>query len=312
MTTKKRQSWLDRLQKDAQASELDFTNTSPYTFLLLSLLQVALALAVSSVMSPRFLNAAVANIGFHWLGFLISLILDTNMYFDITEDVQYLLVMAWSFLTIVGPPSSRQRLVYACATIWCMRLCAFVGYRVVVRGSDWRFKKLHKARAYSFFGWTSGGFWCWANGFALWLVADMPSKMQEPLGWLDAIGLGVFVLGFSAEILADFQKYAFNQKFASGRNTRWIESGLWAYSRHPNYAGEILLWSGLAIVCIGGTGNICASTVLVAAVTPLWSLFFLLFTSLMLLEKKSDNKWQGQAAYESYKERTPVLFPSLW
>ena len=88
-------------------------------------------------------------------------------------------------------------------------------------------------------------------------------------------------------------------------------SGLWAYSRHPNYAGEMTLWAGLAVVSVGGWEAVGWASVARAAVTPIWSFGFLLFTSLMLLEKRADGKWGGQAQYEAYKRSVPVLFPGL-
>jgi steroid 5-alpha reductase family enzyme len=308
-------SYLDRLQKDAHASELDHTNTRPATFVLLSAVQVPVLLAASYLASPlaaagplnRFSLMAIGNLGAHWAGFSIALAIGSVKYFDITEDLGYLATILYSYHTIDGAPSPRQSLAYGCAVLWCLRLCGFVGYRVLVRGSDWRFDKLNQAWAYQLFGWTSGGTWCWANGFCLWWVADAPQA--APLGPLDWAGLAIFAFGLSFEFVADIQKYRFNAAHASGANKKWIDTGLWARSRHPNYFGETTLWLGLSLICLSGEPT--PRALAVCGFTPVWSFVFLLFTSLMLLEKRSDAKWGKQAAYLEYKARTPVWLPRL-
>lgn len=333
---KARPSFLDRLQKDAHASELDYTNTSPSSFLLLSLVQLPIAFALSRLAAPaaptltpfaalpwlrlnRFGMQALLNIGCHWAGFTVAMLIGSAKFFDITEDFTYLANIHYSYRTIAPPsrffpwpsgpatPSPRQTLVYGCAALWCLRLVAFVGYRVLVRGSDFRFDKLNRAKAYQFFGWTSGGTWCWANGFCLWHVAE--ASQAAPLRLLDWIGLGLFAFGLLFELIADLQKYAFNQAYASGQNKKWIETGLWSLSRHPNYFGETTLWLGLALISM--SGEFTWRSVSTCLVSPLFSFVFLLFTSLMLLEKRADRTWGRNPDYQAYKARTPVWLPSL-
>lgn len=309
-------TWLDRLQKDAQASELDHTNTSAVTFWALCVLQVAVVCLLSSCFPPRFMMAAALGIGSHWLGFLLSLVLGTDKWFDVTEDVALLGMILWSFRSIDGEPNQRQILIYGAALLWCCRLLAFLAFRIVTRGSDWRFDKLIKANAYNCFGWTSGGTWCWINCFCLWAAADAAPTLATPLDWLDGLGFGIFLLGFAVEITADIQKYNFNASHRSGTNPKWIDTGLWRLSRHPNYCGEITLWAGMAIMSWGGARGLAASphviySVAIPLVSPLWSAFFLVFTSLMLLEKRADSKWGKDSKYQTYKKATPVLFPGV-
>ena len=310
-------SWLDRLQRDAQQSELDFTNTPTTTFLFLSLIQVPVALVVSFVVSPatanewylnRFSYMALANIGCHWAGFAFSMAIGSVKYFDIIEDCTYF-ANIWWMLTTLRDPSPRQTLAHVLGLVWCVRICAFVGYRVMVRGSDFRFDKLNRAWGYQLFGWTSGGTWCWANGFALWYVADAPQG-QAPLGLSDWLGLAIFVFGLVFEFVADIQKYRFNARHGSGKNDHWIASGLWSLCRHPNYFGENVLWLGVAIICMSGDfGSVHG--VALCLVTPLWSFVFLLFTSLMLLEKRADQRWGTRKDYLAYRAATPVWLPKL-
>ena len=116
------------------------------------------------------------------------------------------------------------------------------------------------------------------------------------------------LLGLAIEHVADMQKSKWNSQFKSGMQKAWLQTGLWKYSRHPNYFGENLLWVGLAMIAANGVAT--WSAMAIAFVSPVWSAFFLLFTSLMLLEKRLDKKFGGMKAYEQYKAATSVLV--LW
>lgn len=241
--------------------------------------------------------------------------------FDVTEDVVYLGVFVW-LLCSVARPTRRQAAVLVCALVWCCRLLGFLAYRIVARGSDWRFDKLITARAYNLFGWTAGGLWCFLNGFCLWILASAESAEgggDGDIGPLAAVGLALFALGLFVETLADVQKYRWTgERRASGAEPRWIDTGLWALSRHPNYVGEMALWLGLAMACAeqalsaeGASEAVRAKWAALCFVSPLWSFAFLLFTSLMLLEKRADARWGGDPEYLAYRDGTPVLVPSL-
>lgn len=310
-------SWLDKLQKAAQGSELDNTNTTAERFLLYVIGQVCVTQLLAAYISPSFTIMAILGIGSHWVGYILSILVNTNKFYDITEDISILIMLWWSYTSIGDEqPSVRQKICYICATIWCLRLLAFVGYRVIIRGSDFRFDKLNAyGQAYSFFAWTSGGTWCFMNFFALWRLADLnPGDTSGKLDALDLLGFFLFAFGLGIETVADLQKYSFNASFASGNNKKWISSGLWSWSRHPNYCGEILLWLGLSFVSVGGIENLKQMTlpnIAIVLTTPIWSITFLVFTSLMLLEKRADRKWGRLERYQNYKRNVPVLFPGL-
>ena len=104
------------------------------------------------------------------------------------------------------------------------------------------------------------------------------------------------------------QKSTWNREFTSDLQNKWIETGLWKWSRHPNYFGEITTWVGMAMIASSAMRT--WSKVALCWVSPLWSGFFLLFTSLMLLEKRIDKKFDRIHAYEAYKKRVSVLV--LW
>ncbi len=305
-------SFIDRLQRDSHDHELDHTNTSAAAFVALSLAQLPVlwGLCWGIFPSPSLpLSMAVIQMGGHWLGFFMSVLINSVKYFDIVEDITYFASFLYGY-RMLEAPSPRQTLIFVLGMVWCIRICAFVGYRVMVRGSDWRFDKLAKGiGAYNFFAWTCGGTWCFMNGMAVWYVAgaDQTKELGHPL---DIAGVALFVFGICFEMIADVQKYSFNAAYKSGTNKKWISTGVWALSRHPNYFGETTLWLGVSLIALSGKPSLYSLSV--CAITPIWSFVFLLFTSLMLLEKRADKRWGGQKQYEEYKSTTNVWLPKFW
>eukprot|EP00937_MAST-01D_sp_MAST-1D-sp2_P002572 g2572.t1 len=298
---------LDSLQKGAHASELDHTNTHPVVFAALALAQFPACYALASWLAlPTWL--ALAPLASHAAMFLVShYALGHDRYFDITGESTMLPLLLASHCAIEGTPAPRQTLVTALSAAWCTRLGLFLGWRIFARGSDWRFDKLMGGACYNAFGWVSQGTWIFLQGAAVWAAHGADDGTR--LGSLDALGAAVWAAGLAIEHVADMQKTRANAAVRSGRQRTWLDTGLWRYSRHPNFFGEGLLWWGTAVVASGGLRGRPASVAL-AFVSPVWSTFFLLFTSLMLLEKRMDAKFGGRPAYERYKRRTSVLV--LW
>ena len=141
--------------------------------------------------------------------------------------------------------------------------------RTQVRGHDFRFNKLIRAPAYNFFGWMSGATWCWINFFSIWVCARRREDGETSLTFLDCLGFAVFLAGFVIEVVSDIQKWSFNASTASGKQRSWIAMGLWKWSRHPNYVGEIMVWTGLSISCLPRNVSFVQDIVLIA-ITPVW------------------------------------------
>ena len=121
------------------------------------------------------------------------------------------------------------------------------------------------------------------------------------LGW---IGLLVWIIGFGIEVVSDQQKSRFRANPA--HEGRFISTGLWAWSRHPNYFGEIVLWSGVALIAAPALQGWQYATLL----SPVFVTILLTMGSgIPLLEERADQTWGGQADYEEYKSSTPVLVP---
>jgi steroid 5-alpha reductase family enzyme len=120
------------------------------------------------------------------------------------------------------------------------------------------------------------------------------------------LGFLVWAFGFAFEVVADSQKSCFNADPAN--KGKFIQTGLWSRSRHPNYFGEIVLWVGIAIIAI----PVLQGWQWIAMISPLFvTLLLTRVSGVPLLEKKADKKWGGQEGYETYKKNTPVLIPRL-
>jgi len=119
-----------------------------------------------------------------------------------------------------------------------------------------------------------------------------------------AIGFLVWVFGFAFEVTADTQKSRFRAD--PNNKGKFIHTGLWAWTRHPNYFGEIVLWVGVAIIAL----PVLRGWQWVTLISPVFvALLITRISGVPLLEKQADERWGGQEDYEAYKERTPVLIP---
>jgi steroid 5-alpha reductase family enzyme len=120
------------------------------------------------------------------------------------------------------------------------------------------------------------------------------------------IGIVIWIVGMLIEVVADLQKNAF--KADPANKGRFIRTGLWSRSRHPNYFGEILAWVGVAIIA----APVFEGWQWIGLLSPVFVILLLTRVSgIPLLEKKADKRWGGDADYEAYKTATPVLVPSL-
>jgi len=135
-------------------------------------------------------------------------------------------------------------------------------------------------------------------------LAAITSVNRLEIDVLAVAGVLLWVIGLSIETVADSQKSRFRADSANAG--RFIRTGLWAWSRHPNYFGEIVLWSGVALIALPALRG----WQFVTLASPLF--VFLLLTrvsGIPLLERRADETWGGQEEYEVYKAATSVLVP---
>ncbi|MCT9821446.1 DUF1295 domain-containing protein [Microbacterium sp. W1N] len=237
--------------------------------------------------------------------YIPSAIARTERFFDLTGSLTFIAVSVL-VLVAVPAPDLRSWVLAAMVILWAVRLGSFLFLRIRRSGADDRFDEL-KARPLPFLRvWVLQGLWVSVTASAAWIAMSVAPEQRAPLGWLSIVGVVVWVVGITIEVVADAQKSAFRAD-AAGRG-RFIRTGLWSRSRHPNYFGEILLWIGVMLVA----APVLTGWQWVALLSPVFVILLLTRVSgIPLLEAKADRTWGGDADYEAYKAATPVLIPRL-
>ena len=250
---------------------------------------------------PVFAIAVAAAFVIQWLAFVPSFAAQTERYFDLTGSVTYISITLAIVLLTPGT-DARALLLAALVLVWAARLGTFLVRRVHKAGKDDRFDDLKPSVIRFLNVWTIQGLWVTLTAAAAWV--SITSTTRVGLDVFALIGFVVWAVGFGIEIVADLQKSRFNADPAG----RFISTGLWGRSRHPNYFGEIVLWTGVAIVAL----PTLQGWQWVALISPLFvALLLTKVSGVPLLERKADAKWGGQPDYEAYKASTPVLVPKL-
>lgn len=246
--------------------------------------------------------ALLAGVAFiiQWIVFIPSLINKTERFYDLTGSLTYITLAVVALF--LSQPGIRSLLLGSLVLIWALRLGSFLFSRVQRAGEDRRFREIKNSFTRFLLAWTLQGLWVVITlGAAL---AAITSSQQTGLdGWAYA-GLILWLIGFTLEVTADRQKQTFR---SDPRNKdKFIQTGLWAWSRHPNYFGEVLLWLGIALIALPALSGWRFLTL----ISPLF--VFLLLTRVSgvnLLEKSADEKWGGDPGYQEYKQATSVFIP---
>ena len=248
---------------------------------------------------PVFASALVLAFAIQWVAFIPAYIYRTERFYDLTGSVTYVSAVVFS-VALAGRYDARALLLTGMVAVWAIRLGAFLFRRVHQTGKDDRFTEIKQSFARFLAAWTLQGLWV-SFTLAAALAAITASRGQ-PLGPAAWPGLGIWLIGFGIEIAADRQKRRF--RAAPANKGRFIQSGLWAWSRHPNYFGEIVLWIGVAIVAV----PVLRGWQWTALISPAFvTLLLTRISGVPILERRADERWGGQTEYEAYKKRTPGL-----
>jgi steroid 5-alpha reductase family enzyme len=250
---------------------------------------------------PLFAICVTAAFLVQWLVFIPAYQQQTEKFFDLTGSLTYISV---TILAVALSPvrDGRSLLLMAMVIIWAGRLGSFLYRRIQKDGKDGRFDDIKPSFIRFLNVWTIQGLWVTFTAAAA-LVA-ITSEYRQPLGWVAGLGALIWIIGFAIEVVADRQKSTFRADPAN--KGKFINTGLWAKSRHPNYFGEIVLWVGVAIVAL----PVLQGWQWVALISPLFvTLLLTRVSGVPMLEKRADEKWGGQPDYEQYKKETPVLIP---
>lgn len=278
------------------------------TFLVLVLAGGLVALAGSqggaSIAGIPLFAAAVGLIFLiQWLAFIPAYLRQTEKFFDLTGSITYISVIILA-VAFGNAMDVRTILLATLVVVWAIRLGTFLFRRIHKAGKDDRFDGIKPSFIRFLNVWTIQALWITLT-MAAALVA-ITTTARKGLDVFAIVGFLVWVVGFTLEVVADSQKSRFSAN--PDNKGKFIQTGLWSRSRHPNYFGEIMLWIGVAVIA----APVLQGWQWIALISPVFVTFLLTRVSgIPLLEKKADKKWGGQDAYESYKEKTPVLIPRL-
>ncbi len=236
-----------------------------------------------------------------WIVFIPSFINKTEKFFDLTGSITYITVMIVSVL-LTPERDLRTWTLLVMVSIWAMRLGSFLFLRIKKAGEDRRFREIKTSFPRFLQTWTLQGLWVTFSLAAALIVVT--SQKRVPLDIYYVIGLIIWLIGFGIEAIADQQKTNFRENPAN--EGKFIQEGLWSWSRHPNYFGEIVLWAGVAIIAL----PVLTGWGWVALISPVFITILLTrISGVPMLEKSADEKWGGQQDYETYKKNTSVLIP---
>ena len=254
---------------------------------------------------PLLILCAGVSMLVQWLVFLPAAATQSEKFFDLTGSLTYLTLMAFSLAAASTQRelTARQILLSVAVAIWAIRLGTFLFWRIQKDGRDGRFDEI-KIDPLRFWGvWTIQGLWVFFTALCV-LIVNTRASPAGPLGLLDAVGMGLWALGLGIEVTADRQKTAFKARPESAG--RWIDEGLWSRAQHPNYFGEILLWSGLAVVGAG----VLEGGQWIGLISPIFVATLLLRVSgVPMLRERAMRRWGDDPEYAAYLARTRLLLP---
>ena len=236
-----------------------------------------------------------------WVLFIPAYVFQTERYFDVAGSLTYIsLVIASLYLSDVRDP--RSLIIGGLVCIWACRLGFFLFSRISEEGEDSRFRSIKPDFLQFLMTWTIQGLWVSVTLAAG--LAAITADVQKPIGFIGAFGLSLWVFGFAVEVIADKQKLMFRRE----NPDHFITLGLWRYSRHPNYFGEILLWLGIAILAL----PVLQGWQLATMISPVFVILLLTkISGVRMLENRANKKWGLDPAYQAYKDNTPLLVPGL-
>lgn len=253
-------------------------------------------------MWPYVLTTLGLSLAINMAMSLVAFRLKTDKLTDISYAVSFVALALVGLFTYT--PDVDKLILFSMIALWALRLGGFLLARIWAMKRDTRFDGIREDF------WKFARFWV-AQGVSVWVIL-LPALLAfggsaVTYTTISFIGMGVWGLGLAIEATADLQKRHFSQNPAN--KDKWIATGLWRYSRHPNYFGEMLVWIGLYLFVLPSLSGVWQ---LVAAVGPLFIVSLLLFVSgVPPLEKSADARWGKNAEYQKYKRRTSpvVLLP---
>jgi steroid 5-alpha reductase family enzyme len=251
---------------------------------------------------PAVFLCACLALAVNWLAFIPAALFQSDRLYDTTGAITYLTAITVACVA-AWPIDLRAGVVAAMVAIWTLRLGGFLFLRIqAAGGTDQRFAAIKTNPARFLVAWTLQALWVIFTASAALIAITAPQSADlDVFFW---IGAALWVLGFGFEVVADEQKRRFKGDRANTGS--FITSGLWAWSQHPNYFGEITLWLGILVIAF----PLLSGWSYLAIVSPLFvALLLTKVSGINLLDRIAKQRWGDDPAFQRYLGNTPVLFP---
>lgn len=230
--------------------------------------------------------------------FIIAIIKKRNDVADIAWGLGYIFICV--FLIFTQQLTAVSLLLYVLVFLWGLRLSLHIYLRNKNKKEDFRYKAWREQWGNTFYLRSFLQVFL-LQGILLWVIISpvihAAYSKDGPLNLFTWIGIGIWFIGFYFQTVGDFQLTVF---IKHKKENEFLQTGLWKYTRHPNYFGEILMWWGIFIITIPLKNSFYF------IISPLTISFLLIFVSGIPLMKK---RYEGNKEYEVYKKKTSVLLP---
>ena len=245
-------------------------------------------------------NGIILSFIIHWLLFIPAYVFKTEKFYDLTGTISYISIVLYVLLSSNhGISKFGNIIVSSLIIIWTLRLGTFLFIRIKKAGEDKRFREIKKSFSWFFMAFTVSGMW--VSICVICALTGISNGIE--LTSVTYIGIVIFIIGFAVEIISDNQKTNFRK--IEDNKDKFITTGLWKYSRHPNYLGEIILWTGVAIISYSSLEVYQLFTL----ISPIFTYLLLVNVSgINLLEKSGEKKWGHLNENKEYKKKTPRIF----
>lgn len=235
--------------------------------------------------------------------FLPSFLLKTEKYYDLVGSLTYITTISLAYFSVENK-TMIDSIIYFYVMVWASRLGIYLFRRVRNDGKDVRFEKAKRHFFWFLQYWMGQALWVSLTACAAIIAILSPEEDTLPV--LAIVGMVLWISGFTIESISDYQKRAFRKE--NNPSEAFIQTGLWARSRHPNYFGEITLWTGIAVIALNTLNGIEYITL----ISPVFVYILLTrMSGVNLLERIADERYGHLEEYQRYKRNTPVLVPKL-
>ncbi len=238
----------------------------------------------------------------NWIAFVPSAAAKADTFYDSVGAFTYLSVVTFACWAS-APLDMRATVIAAMVAIWTIRLGSFLFMRIhAAGGADSRFEKIKVNPARFLVAWTLQAVWVIFTAAAA--IVAITAETRAPIGIFFWLGAGVWLFGFVWEVVADAQKSAFKKD--PDNKGKFINVGLWKWSRHPNYFGEITLWTGILIMTI----PVLSGAAWLAVISPIFvTLLLTKVSGVNLQNAQAKERWGDDPHYQRYRKNTPALVP---